>query len=175
MDNTIYFEEEAIFCELQSLVYGAVRFLRIRKQDSYFEDYVQDAQLELLRLIRVQQTLTKPDEFDLFKGRSYNKIVWRLRDKRRKLLREEARLVCFDSEKGEKIIDSQAVDPAAFFEQNQRAKEFMTSLTSREKDFVLRRFNNRTSMLELTRIYDCSEKTVYHYRKNIQRKFQENY
>lgn len=175
MSNARYFEEDAIFLELQSLIYGAVKAVDISKKAHDYEDYVQEAQLELLTLIRIQQGLTEPDEFSLFKSRSYNKIVWKLRDLRRKRLKEEERLVWLDSNEIELKIDERADDPADLFTEKHSVEQLLASLTPREKELVLSRLNDRTSMLELADRYGCSEKTIYHYRKLIQRKFQENY
>ncbi|WP_314068647.1 sigma-70 family RNA polymerase sigma factor [uncultured Vagococcus sp.] len=175
MTNSIYFDEETLLQDNQGLIYGAVKAARINKEMSYFDDFVQEAQLEWLKLIRAQQRLTEPMDVEYFKAFSYNKIVWHLRDLRRKIIKEEEWLVKFEAHEGETLVDDPSIDPSDLLINNCRVDEFMKSLSPLEKEFVLKRFNEGVSMTQLAKEYGCSQKTVYQYRKKIQQKYRDYY
>lgn len=175
MTNSMYFDEEALLQDNQGLIYGAVKAARINKEMSCFDDCVQEAQLEWLRQIRAQQRLTEPMNIEYFKAFSYNKIVWHLRDLRRKILKEEEWLVTFEAHEGETLMEDPLIDSSDLLVNNCRVAEFMKSVSPLETEFVLRRFNEGVSMTQLAKEDGCSQKTVYQYRKKIQQKYRDYY
>ncbi len=163
-------QEKQLFRELQCLIHEAIKALEISKEADDYEDYVQEAQLEVLRLIRLEQGV-EPLEFERFKSRHSHNIVWHLKDIQRKKWQEQARVSPLEEE-SEGMLDQKLVDNAELVSINQ---SFFEGVTAMEKYLVLRRINDQASLFQIARELGRSKIAIYDDRQRILQKVQKNY
>lgn len=171
MRSSIYFDEDMLFRENEALLYGALKRAGISKKNVDFDDYLQEAWIEFLRLIRLEQVSNDPQNFDVFKGRSFRKIVWLLRDLQRRDLNQRSKCCQFDPGLGEILIDEKAVNQEEFLLSNLKMEDFFATLGKLDKVLLLASFSGNPPLAVLEKQYGMSKNSIYKRRKQLKKKW----
>lgn len=166
--------ENKLVSQNYGVIIGAVKGIGVSQDNQDYDDYIQVASIEFLRLLRewLQQPII---EFEVFKGRSYRKLTWVLKDYRLKMLRENQDNLSLSQFSGDFFEDPTVLNPESLLEKQQQSKAFLNSLSANERRYLLDQYAEYTYVRRLSERYGYSEKTLYDWRQRIQKKYQENY
>lgn len=153
----------------QGIVYGVLKRLNIRPDNSQFEDLKQEGFIHLAKKYSLYDGDVKDDKICayLFQG-----VYWYLLDLLRKQQRNDNKMI--DVSKDNDQWTAEIEDPKSLHDELDNI-EIMNQLwlhcTGNQRRFLCCTYNDAMTVTQIARKYGVSRKTVYQWKKGVQKEF----
>lgn len=158
--------EEKLMETYHSLILGALKKCHITQSHPEFDDYLQQARIELLLTHRLYEK--EPTNRPPFRPFVFQKICWTTLDRLRKEQRRYDKDVPDDT-----LLDNLTVDSSETSQlvATDTYKKLVSVLTESETNYLHDRFFDHLTMSQIAQKHHVSRQTVYRWRDAVREKY----